>query len=160
LAVDFALAHPQAVDRLVLVGAAVGGFVPSQHFLDRMKTVSGFVAKGDLAGAAHDRWILAPEHDAARQQMMALLVANPQDIMHRDRARPSPVAKPRLADIKAPTLILVGEDDIPDIQAQAGALEALIPGARRVVVPDAGHLMYLERPEAFADLVSRFAGGE
>jgi pimeloyl-ACP methyl ester carboxylesterase len=158
LAVDFALQHPQAVDRLVLAGAAIGGFVPSQHFIDRMKTVAGFAAKGDIAGAARDRWVLAPEHDAARRQLVALLAANPQDITHRDPARPAPAARPRLPEIKAPVLILVGEDDIPDVQAQAGALEALIPGARRVVVPDAGHLMYLEHPEIFADLVGRFDG--
>jgi 3-oxoadipate enol-lactonase len=31
-----------------------------------------------------------------------------------------------------------------------------IPGAARVVVPDTGHLMYLEKPEIFSSLVSGF----
>ena len=62
--------------------------------------------------------------------------------------------------MKVPTLILVGEADIADNQAQAGALEFAIPGARRVVVRDAGHLLYMEHPDDFAQLVSAFARAE
>jgi pimeloyl-ACP methyl ester carboxylesterase len=67
-----------------------------------------------------------------------------------------PEVMDRLGEIKAPTLIVTGEVDIPDVQAHAGALEALIPSARRVIVPDSGHFLYLEQPQAFADLVSAF----
>jgi pimeloyl-ACP methyl ester carboxylesterase len=62
-----------------------------------------------------------------------------------------------LSTIAKPTLILVGEFDAPDNHAQAGVLEALIPGAKRVVVPGSGHLLYLERPDAFAGLIEPFA---
>ena len=55
-----------------------------------------------------------------------------------------------------PTLILIGSGDISDNQAVAGALVMEIPGAARVVVPDTGHLMYLEKPDVFAALVSEF----
>ena len=48
-----------------------------------------------------------------------------------------------------PTLILTGSGDIAENQAIAGALVLAIPGAVRVVVPDVGHLMYLEQPEIF-----------
>ena len=86
-------------------------------------------------------------------------MANPQNIAHADPQTPPPPARPRLGEIKAPTLILVGEDDIADVQGWAGALEALIPGAKRVVVTDAGHLIYVEQPQVFAELVSGFVGG-
>jgi pimeloyl-ACP methyl ester carboxylesterase len=161
LAVDFTLQHPNAVDRLVLVGADVSGFAVSQHFIDRNTALGRLVVKGDIAGAAQDRWLFAPEHNDARHRLIELLLANPQDLIHPDpdRAAPrraAPVARPMLSSIKVPTLILVGEDDIADVQGQAGALEALIPGSTRVVVPDAGHLMYTESPAVFADLFSRF----
>jgi pimeloyl-ACP methyl ester carboxylesterase len=61
-----------------------------------------------------------------------------------------------MAEIKAPTLILVGDHDIADNQAQAGAAQVLIPGARRVVIEDAGHLMQLEHPKEVADLIADF----
>jgi pimeloyl-ACP methyl ester carboxylesterase len=38
----------------------------------------------------------------------------------------------------------------------AGALVMAIPGASRIVVPDTGHLMYLEKPEVVSSLVSGF----
>ncbi len=103
--------------------------------------------------------MLAPGHDAAGQRLLKLLMASPQDLHHADPARPAPPAAPRLHDIKAPTLILVGDADVADNQAQAGAVEALVPGARRVVVRDAGHLIYLDHPDVFADLVTRFVSG-
>jgi len=51
---------------------------------------------------------------------------------------------------------LVGDADIPDVHAHAGAIEAGIPGSKRVVVTDAGHLMYLEKPEEFSRVVIAF----
>jgi pimeloyl-ACP methyl ester carboxylesterase len=159
LAVDFTLRHPEAVDWLVLVGPAVSGLAYSQYFIDRVTRLEQLLNKGDFDSAVRDSWCLAPGHDAARKQIVDLLRADPQDITHADPARPAPVAKPLLSTIKAPTLILVGEYDVADNQAQAGAIEALIPGSKRVVVRDTGHLMYLEHPDVFADLVERFAEG-
>jgi pimeloyl-ACP methyl ester carboxylesterase len=63
---------------------------------------------------------------------------------------------PYVRDLRMPTLILIGSGDIADNQAVAGALVMAIPGAARVVVPDTGHLMYLEKPEVFSSLVSEF----
>jgi 3-oxoadipate enol-lactonase len=157
LAVDFTLQHPAAVDQLVLSGPAISGLAFSQYFIERATALSQQLKKGDIDGALRDSWAFAPGHDAARKQAVALLTANPQDMDHPDPARPAPPARPSLPSIKAPTLILVGEYDIADNQAQAGALEALIPGSERVVVRDTGHLMYLEHPNVFAKLVEQFA---
>ncbi|HEY3638869.1 MAG TPA: alpha/beta hydrolase, partial [Rhizomicrobium sp.] len=81
---------------------------------------------------------------------------NPQDMAHADPAIPAPPARPLLATITAPTLILVGEYDIADNHAQAGAAEALMPNAKRIVVTDAGHMLYMEHPDVFAGLVAQF----
>jgi pimeloyl-ACP methyl ester carboxylesterase len=69
---------------------------------------------------------------------------------------PEKEASPYLGGLRAPTLILIGSGDIADNQAVAGALVMAIPGAARVVVSDAGHLMYLEKTEVFSSLVSGF----
>lgn len=157
LAVDFTLAHPEAVDRLVLVGPSVSGLSYSQYYIGRITTFLQRLKKGDVDGAVRDSWYLAPHHDAVRKQIVNLLSANPQNIMHADPAQLRPPAKPLLSTITVPTLILVGEYDIADNHAQAGAIEALIPGAKRVVVPSSGQLLYLERPDAFVGLVTPFA---
>jgi hypothetical protein len=62
----------------------------------------------------------------------------------------------RLREISAPTLILVGEYDIPEVQAHAGAIELGIWGARREVVRDAGHLIQLDQPKFLIDRIGEF----
>ena len=63
---------------------------------------------------------------------------------------------PTLSHIKLPTLILAGADDqiIPLKEAQS--MQASIPGARLVVIPDTGHLLNLEDPAAFNLAISDF----
>ena len=159
LAVDFALAHPDEVDRLVLVGAEVSGLSHSRYFMDRLIELQGRMARGDLAGAAKSSWLFPPGDDADVARLLKLVMASPQDLNHKDPAEPRPPAASRLGEIKAPTLVLVGEFDQPDNQAESGVVEYAIPGATRMVIPKAGHLIYMARPAAFADLVSRFASG-
>jgi len=160
LSINFTLAHPEIVQQLVLVGAVVGGLPYSQQFLDRGKPVQELLDKGDLKGAiaeaSRDRYLIAPGNDAARWRLSAILSANPQDLTHRDCPLREKPALPRLHEIRVPTLLLTGDADIPDVHAHAGAIEAGIPGARRVVVAGVGHLMYLEKPAEFSRLVIRF----
>ena len=57
-----------------------------------------------------------------------------------------PPAVDRLAEITVPTLVLVGQHDLPDFHAMATTLSTNIPGAVHHVMPDAGHLAHLARP--------------
>src|SRR5229473_2211432 len=109
-----------------------------------------------LANWAKDRYLLAPAHDTAKKRLLDLLTANPQDMTHSDYARPTQPALHRLKEIRVPTRILVGDADIPEVHAHAGAIEAGIAGSKRVVISEAGHLMYLEKPEEFSRVVIRF----
>ena len=88
--------------------------------------------------------------------MADILLGNPQDLTHPELELPVKAALPRLGEIHIPTLLLVGDADIPDVHAHAGAIEAGIPRARRVVINDVGHLMYLEKPAEFSRIVIEF----
>ncbi|MGC1302237.1 MAG: alpha/beta hydrolase [Caulobacteraceae bacterium] len=159
LAIDFTLAHPDEVERLVVVGPAVSGLPYSRHFTDRMSELNAQMGRGDMLGALKGSWAMAPGDDANAKRLLALLMASPQDLNHRDPATAPPPAAPRLSEIKAPTLVLVGEEDIADNQSQAGVVEYAVPGARRVVVRNAGHMLYMEQPAQFVEVVTRFAEG-
>jgi pimeloyl-ACP methyl ester carboxylesterase len=117
IATDFTLAHPDAVDRLVLVGPAISGLRYSQYFNARVIENVRHFQQGDIEGALRESWIFAPGHDAAVSQAAALLKANPQDLMHGDMARLAPTAKPLLGSIKAPALILIGDHEMAEPQA-------------------------------------------
>jgi hypothetical protein len=54
------------------------------------------------------------------------------------------------------TLILVGEYDIPDVHAHSGAINAGIKGSARKIIPNSGHLIPIEQPELFNEVVLDF----
>lgn len=165
LVMEYALAHPQVAERLVLVGPVVYGLGFSEHFQQRNReNLRPLVEKKDVAATianwVRDPYIIAPGNDEARKRLEELLVKNPHNLTH-----PFNFTKPperptlsRLGEIKAPTLIVVGEADIPDVHAHAGAIQAGIPNARRVIIPKAGHLPYAERAEDFNRIVFDFLG--
>jgi len=84
------------------------------------------------------------------------IAANPQDMTHADFELAQMPALPRLHEITAPTLIVTGDADIPDVHAHAGAIEAGIRRSRRIVLSNAGHLLYLELPDEFTKVVIGF----
>jgi pimeloyl-ACP methyl ester carboxylesterase len=57
-------------------------------------------------------------------------------------------SRPTLAEVRVPTLVLVGAEDVLTPPAESEAMAAAIPGARLEIVPRAGHLANLEQPGA------------
>jgi 3-oxoadipate enol-lactonase len=64
-----------------------------------------------------------------------------------DPHSPRPDCRSLLGGISTPTTVVVGELDVPCFQEMAEVLASEIPGARKVVVPDAGHMVNMEAPE-------------
>src|SRR5205085_1533035 len=64
-------------------------------------------------------------------------------------ATPVPPHYPRLGEIRAPALIVVGGADMPVIRADAAEWVRRLPNARLVAIPDAGHVPNWEFPELF-----------
>lgn len=62
-----------------------------------------------------------------------------------------------LAFLEVPTLVLVGEQDTPFLDA-AYRLAESIPGAQLEVLPDGGHSPQFEAPEAWWKAMSGFVG--
>ena len=60
-----------------------------------------------------------------------------------------------LPNIKVPALVVVGADDAPFLAA-SDYMAAKIPGARKVVIPAAGHAVNIDQPQAFIDAVLPF----
>jgi pimeloyl-ACP methyl ester carboxylesterase len=60
-----------------------------------------------------------------------------------------------LPEIKVPSLVVVGADDTPFLAA-SDYMAAKIPGAKKVVIPAAGHAVNIDQPQAFIDAVLPF----
>jgi len=152
LAADFALAYPERVAALVLAGPVFSGFPYSEHFWARAARNSRSVyTGGDQAAAieawAADRYLVFGDGEA-RRQLRRLLLRFPASATGStgNGREPAGPAAGRLAAIEAPTLLITGAADIPDVHAQIGAFAAAVPSARRQLIEDAGHLAHLERP--------------
>jgi pimeloyl-ACP methyl ester carboxylesterase len=65
----------------------------------------------------------------------------------------------RVAEIRCPTLVSVGEEDILLPPRFSRELAARMPGARFELVPGAGHVYFWERPDLFNGLCLDFFGG-
>ena len=63
-----------------------------------------------------------------------------------------------LPDIKVPSLVVVGADDTPFLAA-SDYMAAKIPGAKKAVIPSAGHAVNIDQPRAFIDAVLPFLDG-
>jgi pimeloyl-ACP methyl ester carboxylesterase len=159
LAINFALTHPGKVDALVLVGAVVNGMGYSSHFVRRGYSLFGPDIQTTVDRMVNDQYHIAPENTAARDRLRELLTKHPRNLefgKFRLMVEPDFSALERLPEIGVPTLIIGAEADIPDVHVHAGALDAGIAGAARVVIPNAGHLVYLEQPAAFNEAVLEF----
>ncbi len=65
----------------------------------------------------------------------------------------------RLGEIRRPTLVMVGEEDILSPPARSEELARGIPGARLEVVEGVGHALNIEVPEVFNQIVAKFFRG-
>lgn len=91
-------------------------------------------------------------HRMIAQTRPEAIVAALEAMMHR------PDSTPTLATISVPTLVIVGDEDVPTPVKDARAMHLGIPGSRLEIVAGAGHLANLERPAAFNHLMTEFAG--
>jgi pimeloyl-ACP methyl ester carboxylesterase len=67
-----------------------------------------------------------------------------------------PPAIERLAEVVAPTLVIVGERDLPDFHGMARLLATQIPRAKLVTIPGAGHMSNMDAPAQFIETLLAF----
>jgi pimeloyl-ACP methyl ester carboxylesterase len=64
----------------------------------------------------------------------------------------------RLPQLAKPTLVITGDADQMVPPANSDNMAAAIPGARKVVVPGAGHVIFTDAPDAVTDAMLEFLG--
>jgi len=159
VALDVALARPDRVSGLVLVGAGVTGFDDWSEAIQRHREqTDAAVQGGDLAGAMEldlELWCPLRSGDDDRQRRIARenpnapLAEGLADVFEQD-------AIGRLGEIRVPTLVLVGDRDVSEMLRLADVLAMGIPAARKVVLEEADHIPNVRKPEEFNELVIGF----
>jgi 3-oxoadipate enol-lactonase len=160
VAIDFAIAYPDRVERVVLAAPGLSGYtVPPMPWL---QPVLQAASAGEAERAAKlwvETPIMALRNDKTGASALAGIVMDNSRLwgFKTNPVRPLiPTAIKRLAEIKAPALVIVGDQDLPHIKEIAGLLVSGIAGARLVTIPGAGHIVNLDAPDAFDQAVNRF----
>lgn len=163
-ALDFALEYPELAAVLVLVGSGLGGYQFSDSFKQYDEAEEAALERGDLDAVVEinlRQWVDGPTRtpETVNPEVRTAVARMIRDASTSTEGRPrrlNPPAIERLAEVRAPTLVLVGDLDVPDMLTVADTLTAGIPGARRAVIHGAAHLPSMERPEEFTRLVLDF----
>jgi pimeloyl-ACP methyl ester carboxylesterase len=160
----FAVAHPERVAGLMVVGSGPGFKNPeaAEGWKQRSeKTASYIESKGMdafVTGKAAPTCIgRRPELPAAKAASQAVVAQSQEGVAQFGRrvAGLAPCVIDDLAAMAVPALVLVGEDDKAYLRA-AEVMAAKLPESRYELVADAGHIVNIEQTEAFNRLVLDF----
>jgi 3-oxoadipate enol-lactonase len=163
IAISYALANPAVVDVLIVAGCLLPGRRLSAELGASFRAIWSAGRTLGVA-AARERWL--------RHALFVLIQARPEqnarftqivseysgwEWANNDPQRDlEPAPAQRLGEIRARTLAIVGEHDLPNFHAIADLIQRDVPGARRVVLPGAGHVVNMEAPQRFNQLVLDF----
>ena len=153
LAAEMAAFSPPAIDRLALVSPA-GVWRDEEPVADLLALNANELSERLTATPDGTASLDGLSDELARDRMQDIAAAGkflwplPDKGLHRRAYR-----------IKAPTLILWGEQDRINPPSYAADFQRLIPESRTGTIANAGHLVMLEQPDAFADSISSFLNG-
>jgi 3-oxoadipate enol-lactonase len=163
VALELAGAHPRLVERLVLVAPGLASTEWSEATQAGFAEEEELVERGDLAGAAVQQarmWLAPDAADDVHELTAAMTVRSYEQQLPVDgqvrAAWPEPPAETRLDQLAVPTLVVVGDADLPELRAACARLARELPDARLETIEGAGHLPSLERPEELNRLLLDF----
>jgi pimeloyl-ACP methyl ester carboxylesterase len=171
---ELAIAFPERVERLVLVSPAG---ISSYRNTRGMRALPA-LHRAERIVAAYTAW-MASKSDAVtrypllRNATLGFVTRHPGRIpaalaaeQLRGAGKPGFIQaleanldydfRDRLPEIVCPTLIVWGDEDKVLTVRDAAVYAELIPGSRKVVYADTGHMSQIERPEAFNSLLREF----
>jgi pimeloyl-ACP methyl ester carboxylesterase len=152
MSLAFYRAHPERVRALLIIDTGPGFKNDDAREVWNKRALD--------TGDRFDRDGLAALASASRERSM---------VSHRDASGLARAARGMLTqrdarvieflpEIKVPSLVVVGADDTPFLAA-SDYMAAKIPGARKAVIPKAGHAVNIDQPQAFIEAVVRFLNG-
>ncbi len=171
IALDFTVEYPQMVRSLVLVGTGVKGREVSgpeqekawDEFDVQMKLQEEAVKENRLAEAAEmdvNAWA-SVQTSASRKRILEIAMDNSHTQKENPgklQVSPQPPAYKRLSEIRAPTLVIIGDRDVRGMRYIADDVHSKIQGSKKLVIHEADHIVNMSRPDEFNKAVLEFLG--
>lgn len=165
IAFEFVRRHAQRLRALILCDTRAAPDTP-EAAANRRKLAEDVVAEGPEAAVKAMLPRLFPEGLSVREPAWVqelrhvMLASDPFGIAAAARGMAERTdARPLLASIACPTLVLVGEHDAISPPSEMRDMAAAIPGATFRTIPQAGHIAPLENPAAVNAALREFLSG-
>jgi pimeloyl-ACP methyl ester carboxylesterase len=167
-AMDFALTEPARVKALVMVSSAPSNLALDVDLDPREADLEEAYEAGDLERVAELQvqiWLdgtgrtaqqVDPSLRAIVLEMGQLALSHDAKQLGKRVPDTDIPAGERLQDLTIPVLVVVGENDEPYSQAAADYMAEHLPFVRKVVMQNAGHLLNMEHPDLFQQIVREF----
>lgn len=162
ISLNFALDFPDRVRRLALISPGMVAWEWSDEWRSAWRPMVDAAQAGDMPRARELWWnhpIFATTRripPAAKKLRETIESCSGQHWLGDDEQPMLPDVD-RLTSLRASTLLLTGSEDLPDFRLIADLIEAAAPNVRCIHYQGAGHLLHLERPQAFlADMLDFF----
>ncbi len=156
LAIDFTIERPDMVDALVLVAPGLSGddTPDDAQTAGLMEQAERALEAGDLDDMVDvqlQAWTPLRSDPAVDMRIRQIAMDNKHvDTLDWSLSRRlEPPAAGRLSEVRMPTLVILGDRDVPVMEAIADKIVAGIDGARKVLIEDADHLPNMRQPERF-----------
>ncbi len=165
IAIDFALEHPEMVSALIPVSPGLSGYTFSLSPETKQSFRAAYQERdfSQYVELFQQAWTDGPHRapdqvDAGVRERVRMMVRETVEAYKLQRnAKPlQPPAINRLAEIKLPTLAILGTLDMADILAIVDLLVEEITDAEKIAVLDVAHMVNMERPEEFNQIVLNF----
>jgi pimeloyl-ACP methyl ester carboxylesterase len=166
VALQVAIARPDLVSALVLIGAGVRGHEWSDYVKRAWEEEEAAFERGDLDEAVEVNlrtWVDGPhrspdEVDPEIRRRVGEMQRRVFELYSDDATETTLIenAADRLGEISVPTLVIVGELDVDDVHQVADRLERELPKVRRETIAGTAHFPSLERPDEVNELVLGF----
>ena len=165
VAIGMALEHPERVDALILHGAVPGGMVvPERGSFAVHDSTTLLVEKYGMdslrrAWAAHPINHTPDDRPDVRARLAVILREYGGADITKGVPQSAGTSEPaiyQIYKIQKPTLVLVGDSDLPFFQIAADILSFEIPGAEKVSIKGGGHIVNMVEPERYNGEVMRF----
>ncbi|HZU85909.1 MAG TPA: alpha/beta fold hydrolase [Anaerolineaceae bacterium] len=166
-ALDLTLAHPERVAGLILVSSAPAKLEFEGQPPRQWQEMSASFKKRNFVRAAElevEIWVDGPQrtpekvNSAIRElvrEMDMIALANEANALGTETWLEDHAAQ-RLRELNLPSLVMIGELDDPNIIHAGHWLAEAIPGAQKVSFPDAAHLLNMEKPAEFNQILREF----
>ncbi len=164
VAIDMALEEPDRVQAVVAVSSGLGGyrFVSDFHVENRRSRIDAWTA-GDFDAVVESfqrEWTDGPHrgpgdvNPEVRERVREMARSNVETVLEGRSLQPPAIE--RLDELDLPMLVVVGEFDMPGIHEIADLLVEADPNAELVTVPGVAHMLNMEAPDRFNELLLEY----